>query len=123
MIKKSISAIIEKNEYRLKVASSSRFLKNPMMIFDSKMQEADFLSRRLSDSMKKKYTSEENKYLHLIDMLDSLSPLKTLQRGFAIAEKNGKVVESKKDITPGDDLTIRLKDGTIGCTVKENTNE
>ena len=43
--------------------------------------------------------------------LDTLSPLKTLTRGYSIIEKNGGIVKSITDLQKDDEISIRLKDG------------
>lgn len=52
--------------------------------------------------------------------LDALSPLKVLGRGYAIPYKEGAVVTSVKDVAAGDQLYMRLCDGTVSCTVDDN---
>jgi len=52
--------------------------------------------------------------------LDALSPLATLQRGFAIAtDKKNRVLHAAKDIAVGDELNVRLFQGSIGCVVSK----
>ena len=43
--------------------------------------------------------------------LDTVSPLKTLTRGYSIIEKDGKIVKSITDLQTEDEISIRLKDG------------
>lgn len=51
--------------------------------------------------------------------LDALSPLKVLNRGYAITlDRNGAVVSSVADVADGDALTIRLSDGLLDAEVK-----
>ena len=50
--------------------------------------------------------------------LDALSPLKTLTRGYSITySEDGHVVESASQVASGDDISVRVKDGTLSCTV------
>ena len=53
----------------------------------------------------------KNKYIELVSKLDTLSPLKTLTRGYSIIEKDGKIVKSITDLQAEDEISIRLKDG------------
>jgi exodeoxyribonuclease VII large subunit len=46
-----------------------------------------------------------------ITKLDTLSPLKTLTRGYAIAEHNGSIVNSAKMLNAGDKIKLKFKDG------------
>ena len=68
--------------------------------------------KQLENLIKIKTEKEKGRYIELISKLDALSPLKTLYRGYSITEKNGKVVKSIKDLQNGDDIEIRLTDGS-----------
>jgi len=43
--------------------------------------------------------------------LDSLSPLKTLGRGFAAVEKRGRLIHAAADLEADDEVTLRFSDG------------
>ena len=45
--------------------------------------------------------------------LEGLNPVKILSRGYSIAEKNGKAVNSAKMLKSGDEFTLRFSDGEI----------
>jgi exodeoxyribonuclease VII large subunit len=49
--------------------------------------------------------------------LDALSPLATLQRGFAIVTKNQRVVSNAQNVQAGDKIAVRLSEGKLECTV------
>ena len=50
--------------------------------------------------------------------LDTLSPLKTLARGFATVSKGDRLVTSVKQLSAGDDISIRLADGESDAKIK-----
>ena len=45
--------------------------------------------------------------------LEGLNPVKILSRGYSIAEKDGRVVNSAKILKSGDEFTLRFSDGEI----------
>lgn len=49
--------------------------------------------------------------------LDALSPLKTLARGFAVAEKDGKIVRSVNELSAEETFSLRFADGQINGKV------
>ena len=52
--------------------------------------------------------------------LDALSPLKVLSRGYAYATTGtGDVVRSVGQVSPGDDISLRVADGAITATVQD----
>ena len=63
---------------------------------------------------------DRNKYMckNLIVKIDSLSPLKTLSRGYSVVENNdGKVVKSISQVNKNDKLQVTLTDGKINVIV------
>lgn len=65
-------------------------------------------------------TQEHGKQVALTAaQLDALSPLKTLSRGYSIAyaQDEQSIVKSVSSVHKGDNVTIRIQDGSIGCTV------
>lgn len=52
--------------------------------------------------------------------LNTLSPLATLDRGYAILSKsNGKVIKNTRDVKRGDKLHARIAHGELDCVVEE----
>ena len=48
---------------------------------------------------------------------NALSPLSILSRGYSIAECNGKLINSTKELNAGDKFDLIMSDGVIGATV------
>jgi exodeoxyribonuclease VII large subunit len=48
--------------------------------------------------------------------LDALSPLAVLQRGYAVVRRDGQLVRSIAEVSPGDQLSVRVADGEFGVT-------
>lgn len=71
--------------------------------------------------------NDEAKHLLMknIALLDAYSPLKVLQRGYAIPYKEGAIIKSVHDVFGGDALTLRLHDGQINvhCDYEEEEHE
>ncbi len=53
-----------------------------------------------------------------ITRLDTLSPLKTLTRGYSMVEVDGKVVSSSKDLKKGDMINLLFADGNTKAKVE-----
>ncbi len=63
---------------------------------------------------------EKNKRLQTaVEVLGALSPLNVLNRGYAIAFSQDRVVHSVSEAAVGRPLTVKLKDGTIHTTITE----
>ena len=56
---------------------------------------------------------------HAAGRLRALSPMATLQRGYAIVRTDNAIVRSPAGLTPGTPLDIRLAEGELGARVEE----
>lgn len=50
--------------------------------------------------------------------LDALSPLRVLERGYAIARDGERVITNAETVAPGDSLDLRLRRGRLHCRVE-----
>lgn len=75
------------------------------------------LSQRLNHSVRNIYTGNSEMVKKLGAKLEALNPVSVLQRGYAIAEMDGKVINSVKEIKPDDIIDVTLKDGTVRTKV------
>ena len=56
--------------------------------------------------------------------LDAMSPLKVLERGYAIAhDEHGRAIRDAAEISVGDELRLRLWKGELDCRVEGTKNE
>jgi exodeoxyribonuclease VII large subunit len=81
------------------------------------------LSGRASALIQRRVTDGARRFGALAGRLEALSPLRVLERGYAIAlvpgrDGAGHVITSASELTPGAPLTVRLHRGAIGCRVE-----
>ena len=75
--------------------------------------------RRLDAAMHQRLQLSADHLAHLAQMLDSLSPLGTLQRGYAIVtDSSGNVIRDASKVSIGAEVEARLASGRLGLTVK-----
>ena len=96
---------------------NSKIYKEPLQRINDYYMQIDREVKIIENSCYSKIKDSKILATKLISKLDALSPLKTLTRGYSIMEKDGKVVKSVKDITAGDDVDIRLIDGTAKAKI------
>lgn len=76
------------------------------------------LQIRLESLMKSKLERYENKLIAISGRLDGLSPAKKLATGFGyLTNKEGKRVDSVQQLSVGDELVVRINDGTISSQI------
>jgi exodeoxyribonuclease VII large subunit len=52
--------------------------------------------------------------------LAALSPDGVLARGYAVVSKDGEVLNAARQVQPGDQVDVRLRDGRFGARVEED---
>ena len=132
------------NNYRQKLDSikNRNLFKNPIIIYQAKEMMFDALFERLKYSTSNIFNIKErellniknsyifknpyqlldkkaNKYLQIISKLEPLSPLLTLRRGYTITKKDGKVIDSVKNIAKNDIIEVEFTDGVIKAEVMQ----
>ncbi|PUU93497.1 MAG: exodeoxyribonuclease VII large subunit, partial [Halanaerobium sp.] len=104
---------------KLQNISERRIFASPEELFRNYEQELDSLETKLNHQIERKYNDWENKYQLLYQRLNNLSPLKTLDRGYAILQDQAeRTVSSVEQIEQGDQLRARLSDGLLDLEVK-----
>ncbi len=84
-------------------------------------QEQSFrhFSARLQQSINKKIQQEQSNFKIQLAMLDSISPLKTLERGYAIIKDSSEnLITSVKSFKLKQQITIKLKDGEAKANIE-----
>ena len=71
----------------------------------------DMKVKSMQHSVKSKLQNDKSITQNLILKIDSLSPLKTLARGYGIILKDGIVIKSKNMLRKEDEISIRIQDG------------
>lgn len=149
---------------RLHKLASSVVFRQPERLYDGYLQKLDQLILRLKQKIREYYSEEVQQVKILWHRLESLSPLRQVQRyqeqvyqqerllrsnmaviydhkvaeakrlsdallmldtsrivarGYAIIQKNEKVIESSQDIKEKDQLTLLMRDGQVKVEVKD----
>ena len=97
-------------------------LGSPQDLIDSRRQKLDYLRLRSDKVIVHSLERKQSRLGRLASVLDSLSPLKVVERGYSIVMKNNEVVKSASQVSVGDPLKIRLAQGELSVkveTVKE----
>ena len=102
---------------RYEKCMNSRVFKDPLQKVNENYMLIDRYVKSIQNSIITKYKDKKLEAIKLYSKLDALSPLKTLARGYSIAEKDGKIVHKASELKKGDKLTLRFEDGKINTEV------
>ena len=81
-------------------------------------QRFDYLSARLSMVLKHLLARKREDLAASAKLLQAVSPLNTLERGYAIAQtESGRVITHTSEIEVGQEIVVTLADGGLDCAV------
>ncbi|GKQ42554.1 exodeoxyribonuclease 7 large subunit [Companilactobacillus sp. RD055328] len=92
---------------------------NPQSLIQHQMSNLKLLNEKLNTNTNNIYVQNRNEFKNQLDKLDSLSPLKTLSRGYSVVTKDDKILNQTKDFEINDKIEIKVSDGEISAIVDE----
>ena len=82
-------------------------------------QQCTHLQQRLIRNMQSILQITEQKFNNMTRALHAVSPLNTLNRGYAIVSQQGKVIHNSSDVNINNSIQARLADGELICKVEK----
>ena len=116
LLRQQRAALIEQR-HRLRLCTATLARQHPGVKI---VQLRERLSRLLENhqaSMRRRLLLSNHRLSLQIRSLDTLNPSKILARGFATVSKGDKLVTSVRQLSSGDDISIRLADGESNARV------
>ena len=98
--------------------SLSKQLIDPQRRVQDLCLRVDEISERLERGIKRSLKTQRDKLSQLGALLDSISPLKVLSRGYCIAQKNKKTIKNAKTLKKGDLISVQFEKGSIKSKVQ-----
>jgi exodeoxyribonuclease VII large subunit len=90
------------------------------MIIKARKEAVSALGERLPFQIDKVIQRDSQRVDHLKTLLTSLSPLATLERGYAIvSNEQGQVVTDSSEANVGDTVSVRLHRGGLKTVISE----
>lgn len=114
----SIQSKINNMRERVKGITQKRVFIDREKLFSNQIQLLDELYKSLQWQMDKSLNRYREKFNILSGKMDTLSPLKTLKRGYSISSVEGEAVKSLKEVHIGEELKTRLTDGIIKSKIE-----
>jgi len=114
----SLKKQIELMRLRYEKCMKSRVFTDPMRRIRDMDVILDSYIQRIENKIKYIQKSKQAKYIEIIAKLDTLSPLKTLTRGYVLTEKDGILIKSASELKENDEVKLRFHDGEKIANVK-----
>lgn len=109
--KNALKKKIEYMKLRYDKAMASRVFTMPLQNINEQYLNIDMKMKKLKNIIKMKLQAKQKQQVELISKLDALSPLKTLTRGYCLAEENGEILKSAKKLKTNDIINLKFYDG------------
>ncbi len=121
-IERAFSYKLEGYKDRLESLRERLRLLRPENKIKANQDRLSHLSVRLQQLMDSKLDRYENRLVAISGRLDGLSPAKKLAAGFGyITDENGTRVDSVSQLSKGDSISIRIKDGQLVSEITDIT--
>lgn len=116
-LKMSLKRKIEFMRLRYEKVMSSRAFKDPLNKINDYYIRIDRFIKSMENSSIKKLKDSKIEAAKIMTRLDTLSPLKTLTRGYCLTESNGKVVTKAEELKFGMEIDLKFQDGSAKAKV------
>lgn len=90
---------------------STRAFKEPLQNISEQYIKIDMIVNNLKTYENNIFKDKQNKAYNVINRLDTLSPLKTLTRGYCIAQNKEKILKSVNDLKADEIINLKFIDG------------
>ena len=110
-LKISLKRKTECMRLRLEKYKNSSAFKVPFQKINQAYLQIDGLSKQMENAITKKIENVKMQFSKEVTKLDALSPLKTLSRGFCIAESDGKIVTKAENLQSNQEIDLKFQDG------------
>ena len=116
-LKMALKRKTELMRLRYEKTMNSRVYREPLQRINDYYIKIDRYMKSIENSTVKKLKDSKLEAAKIITRLDTLSPLKTLTRGYCLTESDGNVITKAKDLKEGMEIDLRFQDGKAKAKV------
>jgi exodeoxyribonuclease VII large subunit len=117
---RGVLAQLDREQHRLDAWRSRPSLARPELLIDQRASDVTALRERAVRSLDHRLRRADDELRHTVARLRALSPAATLQRGYAIVQRDdGHVVRASAEVAADDLIRVRLADGELRAVVQE----
>ncbi len=116
---KAMEHCLRNLETRLQRIWAQHQAQNPQLRLTKLALQLDYLKERLAGAMENRLAVKHQEMSATIALLQAVSPLNTLERGYAIVQnQQGQVISHIADSSTNDSVAVTLSDGVLHCLVE-----
>lgn len=112
----ALSRSLKEKGHRVELLTEK--LGSPQRLIDKKKKDLEHLKARSEKAMAFSMEKKNARLIRLMALLDSMSPLKVVERGYSIVTKKNEVIKSAAQVHKGDLVDIRLSQGSLSAVIE-----
>lgn len=117
-LQRALNLRLQHSDQRLEALHQRLQRSSPSRLLVRKQQQLAPLQQRLQHGIELLLQQRRQQLQFQVRQLNGVSPLATLERGYAIVQdQNGQAITRQEQVSPGDQIRARLHQGTLICTV------
>lgn len=116
-LNQAMNFFVEKRKMR--VALLQEGLTSPKAVIDQKNGNLRMLQLRMNQSMKTFLNDKKDHLSQAVAVLNSISPLKVVERGYSMAKTKGKILKKAKQVQVGETIEVTLMQGRLEAQVTQ----
>jgi exodeoxyribonuclease VII large subunit len=103
----------------LEIKALRQSLKRPDQVLSEKRSQIKVMMLSLKNQMNRQIEHRQSSLEQSMSLLDSLSPLKVVERGYSVTTKGAILIKSASQVELGDRVDIRLMEGHLQAKVEK----
>lgn len=117
---RAIKSQLHENHHQLRQLSLRQSQFHPQEKLQQLQQKLNHLQQRLLHETDINVQTQKRRLAKACALLDSVSPLRTLKRGYAlVTDSDNSILTNANDVAAGDIVQAQLANGKLTCTVKD----
>ncbi|GAA4694443.1 exodeoxyribonuclease VII large subunit [Phytohabitans rumicis] len=123
-LNRAVTGLLDREQHRLDAIRTRPVLARPHVMIEQRATEVSALRDRAARCLAHRLSTATGELHHTLARLRALSPAATLQRGYAIVQReDGHVVRRAAEVSEGDLVHVRLAEGALSARVAPATPE
>lgn len=117
-LERAIRRGLDERRREMQKIAQSRVLRDPYLELNRRRQDLDWLEEKLLRCGTQRLAAQRDYLTTLLGKLDALSPLATLERGYAIVrQENGHIIKDEAQVIVDEVVRVRLVRGALCCRI------
>jgi len=120
----AIRSLLQKTKLQQRILVEKLTALHPQQQITTRRLRCHALATQLRHIAEQQLQTKQQQFLHLTNILNTVSPLATLERGYAIVTHNDTdIIHNSNALNIGDNIKAQLRSGKIICKVTDIEND